>query len=138
MLLLVAAVLALFMGYPLLFHYFLSPREGDRGGFGLGGTNSTGQVPTFESMVSGMAADLRARLTPHQGMRSDLIDPDTDPALYRIKGTTGQDLVLVFSDEFNLDGRSFYPGDDPFWTAVDLWAHGTGECVASARASHFR
>ncbi|PWN95541.1 SKN1-domain-containing protein [Tilletiopsis washingtonensis] len=111
MLILVGAVLALFMGYPLVFHYFLSPQEGHRGGFGLGGTNSTGQVPTFESM----------------GMRSDLIDPDTDPALYKIKGTTGQDLVLVFSDEFNLDGRSFYPGDDPFWTAVDLWAHGTGD-----------
>jgi beta-glucan synthesis-associated protein KRE6 len=30
----------------------------------------------------------------------------------------------VFSDEFNVDGRTFWPGDDPFWEAVDLhyWA----------------
>jgi hypothetical protein len=27
---------------------------------------------------------------------------------------------LVFSDEFNMDGRTFFPGDDPFWEAVDL------------------
>jgi beta-glucanase (GH16 family) len=30
-------------------------------------------------------------------------------------------LKLVFSDEFNTPGRTFYPGDDPYWTAVDLW-----------------
>jgi hypothetical protein len=28
--------------------------------------------------------------------------------------------MLVFSDEFNTDGRTFYPGDDPYWEAVDL------------------
>ncbi|KAI0789618.1 glycoside hydrolase family 16 protein [Abortiporus biennis] len=27
---------------------------------------------------------------------------------------------LIFSDEFNNDGRTFRPGDDPFWEAVDL------------------
>lgn len=37
----------------------------------------------------------------------------------------GEDLVLVFSDEFNKDGRTFYPGDDPFWEAVDLHYWGT-------------
>jgi hypothetical protein len=26
-----------------------------------------------------------------------------------------QTLQLVFSDEFEMDGRSFYPGDDPYW-----------------------
>lgn len=37
---------------------------------------------------------------------------------------TGEQLELVFSDEFNVDGRTFYPGDDPYWEAVDLhyWA----------------
>ena len=30
------------------------------------------------------------------------------------------EMQLVFSDEFNIDGRSFYPGDDPYWEAVDL------------------
>lgn len=28
---------------------------------------------------------------------------------------------MQYSDEFNTDGRTFYPGDDPYWTAVDLW-----------------
>ncbi|QRW05303.1 glycoside hydrolase family 16 protein [Ceratobasidium sp. AG-Ba] len=37
----------------------------------------------------------------------------------------GSEYDLVFSDEFNLDGRSFYPGDDPFWEAVDLHYWGT-------------
>lgn len=32
----------------------------------------------------------------------------------------GSDMQLVFSDEFNTDGRTFYPGDDPYWEAVDL------------------
>jgi beta-glucanase (GH16 family) len=33
-------------------------------------------------------------------------------------------MKLVFSDEFNTDGRTFYPGDDPYWEAADLhyWA----------------
>jgi len=26
-------------------------------------------------------------------------------------------MELVFSDEFNTDGRSFFPGDDPYWEA---------------------
>src|SRR5689334_9014996 len=36
----------------------------------------------------------------------------------------GSKMVLVFSDEFNQDGRSFYPGDDPYWEAGDMhyWA----------------
>lgn len=32
---------------------------------------------------------------------------------------------LVFSDEFNQDGRTFYPGEDPFWEAGDLHYWGT-------------
>jgi len=34
---------------------------------------------------------------------------------------------LVFSDEFETPGRTFYPGDDPFWEAVDLHYWGTGD-----------
>lgn len=33
----------------------------------------------------------------------------------------GSTLNLVFSDEFNDNNRTFYPGDDPFWTAPDFW-----------------
>ncbi|EIM81775.1 glycoside hydrolase family 16 protein [Stereum hirsutum FP-91666 SS1] len=51
-----------------------------------------------------------------------LIDSETpDWALTRTSFTDGEtEYTLVFSDEFNTDGRTFYPGDDPYWTAVDL------------------
>ena len=32
----------------------------------------------------------------------------------------GKSWQLVFNDEFNVDGRSFYPGDGPYLEAVDL------------------
>lgn len=34
-------------------------------------------------------------------------------------GFDGEEYSLVFSDEFEQDGRSFWPGDDPYWTAID-------------------
>jgi beta-glucanase (GH16 family) len=37
-----------------------------------------------------------------------------------VSAEDGSPWQLVFSDEFNSDGRTFYPGDDPFWEAVDL------------------
>ena len=57
-----------------------------------------------------------------------LIDLDTPHEAYTIPGyTTSQEMQLVFSDEFHVDGRTFYPGDDPYWEAVDLhyWEVGT-------------
>ncbi|KAH9006339.1 beta-glucan synthesis-associated [Lactarius hatsudake] len=56
-----------------------------------------------------------------------LIDPETPDSAKTRTGFDNQDYVLVFSDEFNTDGRSFYPGDDPFWEAVDLWYWATGD-----------
>jgi len=38
----------------------------------------------------------------------------------------GSKWQLVFSDEFDVDGRTFYPGDDPYWEAVDLHYWQTG------------
>lgn len=49
-----------------------------------------------------------------------LIDPDTPEEFYQILNKDGKVYKLVFSDEFNKDGRTFYPGDDQFWEAVDL------------------
>ncbi|OBZ79711.1 Beta-glucan synthesis-associated protein SKN1 [Grifola frondosa] len=45
-----------------------------------------------------------------------------DPPSARTKADriTEKQWELVFSDEFNTEGRSFYPGDDPYWEAVDL------------------
>jgi beta-glucan synthesis-associated protein KRE6 len=54
-----------------------------------------------------------------------LVDLDTPKDAYTMNSyTDGSELQLIFSDEFNTDGRSFYPGDDPYWEAEDLhyWA----------------
>ncbi|POY72512.1 hypothetical protein BMF94_4338 [Rhodotorula taiwanensis] len=68
-------------------------------------TNSTGQVPQIPNLPS-------------------LIDDTTPSDAYTRTGFDGQEYELVFSDEFNTDGRTFWPGDDPYWEAVDLhyWA----------------
>ncbi len=47
-----------------------------------------------------------------------LIDLDTPQEQYtHTSFRDGKEMQLVFSDEFNTDGRSFYPGDDPYWEA---------------------
>ncbi len=56
-----------------------------------------------------------------QKVRTGLIDPDTPKSAMTRKSFLGEDLALVFSDEFNVPNRTFYAGDDPFWTAPDFW-----------------
>lgn len=47
-----------------------------------------------------------------------LIDAYTpDEALHRV-GFDGKNYDLVFSDEFEVDGRTFNPGEDPFFEAA--------------------
>jgi len=87
--------------------HFLEDEQTTQGGFNLGGINATGQLPEFA--------------TNH-----GLIDKDTPRSAYTKKSyLSDEELVLVFSDEFNQDGRTFFPGDDPFWEAVDLHYWGT-------------
>ncbi|KAI0722784.1 beta-glucan synthesis-associated [Earliella scabrosa] len=103
--LLISAIITLFVGYPVI-TAVTSPPISTLGAFNLGGTNASGQVPDIPG---------------HRG----LIDVDTPrSALTKESLRTGEQLELVFSDEFNVDGRTFYPGDDPYWEAVDLhyWA----------------
>ncbi|KAK1228643.1 hypothetical protein PQX77_008237 [Marasmius sp. AFHP31] len=72
-----------------------------------------------------------------------LIDLDTPKDAYtHTSFRDGEELQLVFSDEFNKDGRTFYPGDDPYWEAVDLHYWGTNnmewydpEAVTTANGS---
>ncbi|KAH8099415.1 beta-glucan synthesis-associated [Cristinia sonorae] len=103
--LLVIGLVALFAGYPIT-SYFLKSTQSFRGGFNLGGINASGQVPTMSG-------------------NWDLIDLQTPRDAYsKPDYMNGKDWQLIFSDEFNVDGRTFYPGDDPYWEAVDLhyWA----------------
>lgn len=49
------------------------------------------------------------------------IDPDTPEYFHETKPLTRgdkRDYKLVFSDEFNVDGRTFHDGEDPRWTAI--------------------
>lgn len=65
--------------------------------------NATGQVPVMNGNFG-------------------LIDRDTPADAYtKASYQDGSELQLVFSDEFDVDGRTFYPGDDPYWEAEDLW-----------------
>lgn len=53
-------------------------------------------------------------------IRTSLVDPDTPLELLTRKSSLGEEWPLVFSDEFAAEGRTFYDGDDQFWTAPDL------------------
>lgn len=54
-------------------------------------------------------------------IRTALIDPDTpNYAMTRDSVLGNGKLKLVFSDEFNKDGRTFYENEDQFWQAMDL------------------
>ncbi|KAG6855191.1 hypothetical protein H0H87_007007, partial [Tephrocybe sp. NHM501043] len=57
----------------------------------------------------------------------EFIDPTTPQDALTRTGFDSLPYDLVFSDEFTTPGRSFYPGDDPFWEAVDLWYGATGD-----------
>ncbi|KAF7327601.1 GH16 domain-containing protein [Mycena kentingensis (nom. inval.)] len=99
--LLCLCIVGLFLGYPLTTFLIRPPTVQDRH------VNATGQVPQMPGNWG-------------------LIDEKTPKEFYKIHGyhDPGDTLELVFSDEFETAGRSFYPGDDPYWEAVDLhyWA----------------
>ena len=99
LLLLIVGLITLFIGYPVIYH-FTHPSPPITG-FNLGGINGSGQIPVLPGL-------------------SSLIDPDTPSSALTRTGSDGKKYNLVFSDEFNTDGRSFFPGDDAFWEAVDF------------------
>ena len=102
MLIMVLALTSLFGIWPVL-QSQLDERRKDTGasagGYNTGGINGTGQVPALPGHFT-------------------LIDVATPASAYKhISFETGDEWDLVFSDEFNVDDRTFWPGDDPFWEA---------------------
>lgn len=93
LILLTLGILMLFAGYPLIDHFARKSKDWSKYGLGLGGTNGTGQIPQIP------------------GMRG-LVDSDTPATAMQWNNAAGSRFDLVFSDEFNTDGRTFYPGDD--------------------------
>ncbi|CCD23627.1 beta-glucan synthesis-associated protein KRE6 NDAI_0B05950 [Naumovozyma dairenensis CBS 421] len=53
-------------------------------------------------------------------IRTNLVDDDTPSNAYSRQALDGSYWKLVFSDEFNANGRTFYDGDDQYWTAPDI------------------
>lgn len=99
-------LIILFAGYPIIKQFTKQPVY--TGGYNLGGINASGQVPDLPNLPS-------------------LIDKDTPDDAQTRTGFDGQKYNLVFSDEFETDGRTFYPGDDPFWEAMDYHYWPTGD-----------
>lgn len=93
----IIGIIALFAGYPIIYHYTHNNYSWETIHI-----NGTGQIPVLFGMPS-------------------MVDPATPSQFLTRTGLDGQPYELVFSDEFETPGRSFYPGDDPFWEAVDLW-----------------
>lgn len=106
LLILIGALLCLFILYPVL--YFLRNNTRLLAIDNNVHVNSTGQAPVLLQMP-------------------DLIDSDTPDNVKTRTGFDGNSYSLVFSDEFNKDGRTFFPGDDPYWEAVDLWYGATAD-----------
>jgi len=93
---LAVGTIALFAGYPII-SYLTESSLSTKGAYNLGGINATGQIPDIPEVAR-------------------LIDPDTPQDVMTRTGFDGNDdWQLVYSDEFNKDGRTFYEGDDPYW-----------------------
>ncbi|KAK6465709.1 glucan synthase subunit [Scheffersomyces coipomensis] len=80
---------------------------------------------TYSGITSGYKPQAYEILTHYQypllsAIRTDLVDPDTPQDALTHISRNGDTWNLVFSDEFNIEGRTFYPGDDQFFTAPDL------------------
>ena len=76
----------------------------------------------------------QSAFVPQSGLHTrPLIDPDTPQSALSRVGYDGLNYNLVFSDEFNLGGRTFTAGDDPFWEAVNLWNTGNPEWYDDAQ-----
>ena len=96
----VLGIICLFVVWPVV-AFFVNPKDD----LGMRMMNKSGQLP----------GDFMMR---------QLIDPDTPEDVKSRAGFDGHTYKLVFSDEFNTNGRTFAPGEDPYWEAVDLnyWA----------------
>ncbi|KAG0362275.1 hypothetical protein BG005_006261 [Podila minutissima] len=89
-------------------------------------TNSTAHAAKFD-MVNNAAKALPGLLgLPSIGRGDALVDPETPLDKRSKTAYDGSQWSLVFSDEFNKEGRSFGPGQDPHWEAIDLALSATG------------
>ncbi|KAK6537547.1 hypothetical protein TWF694_011729 [Orbilia ellipsospora] len=109
----VVGLFCLFVILPVLtFSGVVNTASGDYGGNGP--TNQPPVIAPWEYVYTQYTFPILG------GIRTNMVDPDTPDYAKTRKSVDGQTMKLVFSDEFNAEGRSFYDGDDQFWTAADL------------------
>ncbi|KAG7095496.1 hypothetical protein E1B28_006235 [Marasmius oreades] len=104
--LMLLALIALFLLYPVITE--LHSRARNDAINGNIRVNATGQAPVLPNV-------------------RELVDKETPQSARTRKGFDGEEYELVFSDEFNEDGRTFWPGDDPYFEAMDFWYGVTGD-----------
>ncbi|KAE8201071.1 hypothetical protein CF328_g2788, partial [Tilletia controversa] len=112
------SVLTLFLGWPVLYY------ANTLSNHALWGPKATAlpEGPTWINVIDNNGSSQRTTQSPLRG----LIDQDTPASAMNKTSSDGKrKMKLVFSDEFNEDGRTFFEGDDPYWTAVDLHYWGT-------------
>jgi len=84
----------------------------------------TGNTPESANYNPGISDKGSLPFYPYANLRAgrpSLVDPDTPTVARTRKSTDGKMYNLVFSDEFNQPNRTFYPNDDQFWEAVNIW-----------------
>ncbi|KZV65891.1 glycoside hydrolase family 16 protein [Peniophora sp. CONT] len=127
MVLLTGGLVMLFSGWPIYSHYTRPYIAHDNSG-GLEDTDAVGFNSNANSSSGSSSAFPGAMQAKGKMPLPQPIDPKTpDSAKTKKSFRDGQDWELVFSDEFDTDNRSFYPGDDPYWTAADLHYWGTND-----------
>ncbi|PSN70605.1 beta-glucan synthesis-associated [Corynespora cassiicola Philippines] len=112
-----------FMILGLLFVFVALPVMSYAGIINLSSTYGTplSQMPKYFPQQETWATVNNETYPLLQNIRTGLIDPDTPKSAMTMQGDSGEEFVLVFSDEFNDNNRTFYEGDDPFWFAPDIW-----------------
>lgn len=107
LLLILACLLMLFLGYPVIIEIRKQHADG----------SATASLSTSNTFT-----------TFPMNMKRGLIDQDTPTAAYkRTSPVDSSKWHLVFSDEFNTPGRTFWPGEDPFWQGYNGWYSGTND-----------
>ncbi|KAK4703818.1 beta-glucan synthesis-associated protein KRE6, partial [Phenoliferia sp. Uapishka_3] len=97
--------------------------------FTVGPTPNTTSSTNSTTGQAGQGALINAN-APNISNRA-VIDPDTPTSAYTKTGIDNAKLKLVFSDEFNVEGRTFYTGEDPlhYWQTDDLEWYDPGNAI---------
>ncbi|KAE8204145.1 hypothetical protein CF335_g2763 [Tilletia laevis] len=114
------SVITLFLGWPVLYYANTSSNHALWGHKVI----ALPEGPSWIKVLDRNGSLQRVTKSPLRG----LIDRDTPASAMTKTSSDGKrKMKLVFSDEFNEDGRTFFEGDDPYWTAVDLHYWATGD-----------